>query len=127
MLGTRTVSFRVLAPPALSVANARAEEGLDANLDFVVTLDRAPGETVTVAYAMSDSSAVAGEGYTDTSGTLTFAPGETSKTVAVPVLDDAHDEGEETMTLTFSGASGATIADGEATGTIQSLPLWSLW
>ena len=47
-----------------------------------------------------------------------FAPGETVKTVEVAVLDDAHDEGEETMTLVLSNAEGAPIDDGEGTGTI---------
>ena len=93
-------------PPALSVADARAEEGVDATLDFAVTLDRAPTGAVTVEYATSDGTATAGEDYTATSGTLTFAAGETQKTVPVPVLDDAIDEGEETLTLRLSNASG---------------------
>ena len=104
----------------LSVADARAEEGTDATLDFVVTLDRSSTGTVTVDYATSDGSAVAGEDYTAASGTLTFAAGESSKTVSVAVLDDVHDEGSETLTLRLSNASGATIADGSATGTITN-------
>ena len=128
VLGTLAVSFRVLAPPALGVADARAEEGTDASLDFAVTLDRAPGAAVSVDYATSDGTAVAGEDYTETSGTLTFAAGETEKTVSVPVLDDAVDEGEETMRLTLSSPSGLTIADGEAVGTIaNSDPLQRMW
>ena len=55
-------------------------------------------------------------------------PGETGKTVAVPVLDDAVDEGEETFTLRLSDASGGRIADGVATGTIvNSDPLQKMW
>ncbi len=112
----------------LSVADARAEEGTDATLDFVVTLDRSSTGTVTVDYATSDGSAAAGEDYTATSGTLTFAAGESAKTVAVAVLDDAHDEGSETLTLTLSNAAGATIADGSATGTItNSDPVPKAW
>ena len=49
-----------------------------------------------------------------------FAAGETAKTVAVPVLDDAKDEGEETFTLLLTRATGAVIADGEAVGTIEN-------
>jgi len=49
-----------------------------------------------------------------------FVLGETAKTVNVPVLDDSHDEGNETMTLTLSNASGAYITDAEATGTIEN-------
>ena len=128
VLGTLSVSFEVLAPAALSVADARAEEGIDATLDFAVTLDRETTATVTVDYATSDDTATAGEDYTATSGTLTFAAGETEKTVSVPVLDDGRDEGEETLTFTLSNPSGATIADGEAVGTIaNSDPVQRMW
>ena len=115
-------------PPELSVADASAKEGTDATLDFAVTLDKSWSKKVTVAYATADGTAVAGEDYTATSGTLTFAAGETSKTVSVPVLDDAIDEGSETLTLTLSNARGAEIADGEATGTItNSDPIPQAW
>ncbi len=46
--------------------------------------------------------------------------GVTSLTVAVPILDDAIDEGEETFTLKLMNAQGAWILDGEATGTIEN-------
>ena len=58
--------------------------------------------------------------YTAASGTLTFQAGESSKTVEVAVLDDAHDEGEETLTLTLSNPSEGRLTDGEATGTIKN-------
>ena len=115
-----TISTVVLGPVALSVADARVREAPDATLDFAVTLSRASHAPVAVAYATADGSATAGSDYTARKGELTFAPGETAKTVSVPVLDDAHDEGEETMTLRLSAASGAVIADGVATGTIEN-------
>ena len=75
-----------------------------------------------------DGSARAGSDYTARQGTLTFAPGETEQTVRVAVLDDAVDEGAETLTLRLLNASGAVIADGVATGTIQnSDPLPAAW
>ena len=115
-----TISTTVLGPVALSVADARVREASDVTLDFAVTLSRASRAPVAVAYATADGSATAGSDYTATSGTLTFAAGETAKTVSVPVLDDAHDEGEETLTLRLSAATGAVIADGVATGTIEN-------
>ena len=122
-----SVTFRVKAHE-LAVADARAEEGRDETIDFAVTLAPASPAAVTVDYATADGSATAGEDYTAAAGTLTFAPGETSKTVAVPVLDDAIDEGEETFTLTLSAASGAVLADAEAVGTIaNSDPLQKMW
>ena len=107
--------------PEISVADARANEAAGATVAFQVSLSRAftnAEHRVTVDYATADGTAVAGADYTATSGTLTFAAGETSKTVNVPILDDSHDEGEETFTLRLSNAAGARIGDGEATGTI---------
>ena len=106
--------------PELSVADARAKEGVDATVAFEVSLSRAATGSVTVDYATADGTATAGEDYTAASGTLSFANGERVKTIAVPVLDDAIDEGEETFTLRLSNARGARITDGEAVGTIEN-------
>ena len=115
---SNTISATVKGPVAVSVADARAREGEDETIDFAVSLSRASSGPVAVAYATTDGTATAGEDYTRTSGKLRFAPGETEKTISVPVLDDVVDEGEETFTLRLLNASGAVVADGEATGTI---------
>ena len=117
---TTALATQIQGPPGLTVADAEVEEAANATLAFAVTLSRAPSSTVTVDYATSDGTATAGSDYTATSGTLTFAAGETEKTVSVPVLDDAHDEGSETLTLTLANPSGAYLADGSATGTINN-------
>ena len=109
--------------PAVSVADARAREGVDEAVVFEVSLDRAfttAAHSVTVDYATSDGTAKAGEDYTATSGTLTFAAGERVKTVSVPILDDGHDEGHETFRLRLSNVAGARAGDLEATGTIEN-------
>ena len=125
---TTTLATTVRGPVALSVADARAEEGTDETLDFVVSLSRAASWPVRVAYATADGTARAGADYTRTRGTLRFAPGETVKTVRVPVLDDAHDEGEETLTLRLPKAFRARLADRVATGTIKNEdPLQRAW
>ena len=112
----------------LVVADARADEGPGATLAFAVTLSRAVSRTVTVDYATADGTATAHQDYEPLSGALVFAPGERQKTVHVTVLDDAHDEGEETLALSLSNASGAVVADAEATGTIvNSDPLPKAW
>ena len=124
------LELTVSGPPTLSVADAEVEEGEGAELRFVVELSRAVDETVTVDYATSDGSATAGVDYTKTAGTLTFNPGETAHKVAVEVLDDAHDEGSETVTLTLSNATPARvkIADATATGTITNTdPMPKAW
>ena len=110
----------IRGPVAVTVADAKVGEGPGATLDFVVSLSREAPGTVTVDYATADGTATAGQDYTAASGTLSFADGETEKTVAVAVLDDAHDEADETMTLVLSNASGARIRDAEAVGTIEN-------
>ncbi len=110
----------VAAGPGVSVADAQVQEAEGAELAFQVTLATAQTSAVSVRYATSDGTATAGADYVATSGVLRFAPGETAKTVSVPVLDDAHDEGSETLTLTLSRPFGAELADGSATGTINN-------
>ena len=71
---------------------------------FGVTVLRTGGSTgtLTVDYATANASAIAGQDYTATSGTLTFGPGETSKTIQIPILDDATTEADEFFTITLS-------------------------
>ena len=122
------LSLTVPLVPALRVSNARAQEGTDATIDFRVTMDRAATGPVTVDYATEDGTATAGTDYTTTSGRLTFAVGETQKTVSVPVLDDATDEGKETFTLRLSNARGARLFDDEGRGIIKNAdPMPAAW
>ena len=114
------LTHTVLGPVTVSVADARAQEGEDATLDFAVALSRAASGEVTVTYATRDGTAKKGKDYRLAKGTLSFAAGETAKTVSVAILDDAKDEGEETFRLVLKKAAGAVIADGEATGTIEN-------
>ena len=119
---SEAISATIQGPPALSVADAEVEEGPNAKLAFVITLSRASSSTVTVEAATSDGTAVAGEDYVAKSKTKTLAPGETSTVFRVKVIDDALDEGSETLTVTLSNPSGgnAYVADGTATGTISN-------
>ena len=104
----------------VSVSDARVEEAEGASLGFTVTLSRALSERVTVRFATSDGTARAGSDYRETSGRLYFGPGQTEKTVSVPVLDDELDEGSETLTLTVWNLSPLhmSVADPIGTGTI---------
>ena len=124
-----TLTFNVTErDAALSVDDASVSEGPGATLAFAVTLDRTRDREVRVKYATADGTATQGEDYTGVSGTLRFAPGETSKTVSVTVLDDTHNEGSETLTLTLSSPRRAVIDDDTAVGTIvNSDPLPDAW
>ena len=87
--------------PGIVTKRAIAREGDDDAVVFAVRLNRRASHTVTVDYATADGAGVwantgtatAGVDYTPTSGTLTFAAGETWKSVSVPIVDDVIDEG----------------------------------
>ena len=108
--------------PSLSIAaSAAVTEGDSGSTDMVFTVNLAPaaGQEVTVDYGVDASStATADTDFTDLSGTLTFAVGETSKTITVSVTGDAVDEPDETVVLKLSNASNAAIGTATATGTI---------
>ena len=112
-------SETVAGPPAISVSGAAVQEAEGAVLVFTVTLSRASSRTITVSYATQDGTAQAGSDYTAASGRLTFNAGDTSQTVQVTVLTDQEDESDETLTLTLSNPSQATLDDATATGTIE--------
>jgi hypothetical protein len=112
----------VIVPPSrVSVNDVSMAEGNAGQtaFRFTVSLDRAQSAPVTVDFATADGTGSAPSDYAATSGTLTFAPGETAKTVTVPVNGDTRKESNETFNLNLAQATGnATIADGQAVGTI---------
>jgi hypothetical protein len=108
--------------PAASVAGGSLAEGNSGTqpMNLTVTLAKASPLKVTLAYKTTDGTATAGSDYTATAGSLTFAPGETSKTVAVPIVGDNTVEPDETFTLTLSSPVNATLGTASATGTITN-------
>ena len=117
---SQSTSATVAGPPAIAISDATVQEAEGAVLVFTATLSHASSRTVTVDYATSDGTAVAGSDYTAASGTLTFNAGDTSQTVQVTVLTDSEDESQETLTLTLSNPSQATLDDATGTGTIEN-------
>ena len=85
--------------------------------NITVRLSAASGKDVTVDFATSDGTATAGSDYTATNGTVTISAGDTTATISVTVLQDSIDEANETVTITLSNATNATISD--ATGTFD--------
>jgi hypothetical protein len=103
--------------PTISVADDTVVEGGTAL--FTVTLNKVTDHQVILTYATSPGTATAGTDFTTVSGTDTIAVGETSATVLVATIDDSNLESAETFSLTLSSVSGAEVADGLATGTIN--------
>jgi hypothetical protein len=110
----------VSVPPTISINDVTVTEGNTGSVSavFTVSLSAASAQQVTVQYATADGTATAGSDYTATSGTLTFAPGETSRTITVGVLGDTAVEGTETFVVNLTSPVNATIADAQGVGTI---------
>ena len=105
--------------PGLSIGDAApvAEGGAAV---FTVTLVPASNHVVTVTYSTVDGTAVADADFTPTSGTLTFNPNQTTKTIRVPILRDTVHEQSETFTVELSNPGGSTLADPIGVGTIRA-------
>ncbi len=98
------------APPIISWQGANTNVGEAAGSALVPVVLSVPSAfTVTVAYATSNGTATAGSDYTTTSGTLTFAPGQTSLNISIPITNDATAEANETVNLTLSSPTNASI------------------
>ncbi|MCP4511539.1 MAG: hypothetical protein GY826_34650, partial [Fuerstiella sp.] len=129
-----TINDKPADLPALSIANAAAvTEG--ENATFNVTLDRAASTLVTVAYSTVGSQgptgAINGVDLTaQTNQVLTFAVGETQKTITVATIDDVLAEETEEFGVELSNPTGAGISRTTATGTINDndsgLPKFSI-
>ncbi|NJM06296.1 hypothetical protein HC891_09015 [Candidatus Gracilibacteria bacterium] len=98
----------ILPEVAFSAADYTSSEA-DGTAVLTVTLDQTAATTATVEYATSDGTASAGSDYTPISGTLTFNPGESSKTLTITLLSDSIVEASETFSVTLSAPSNATL------------------
>ena len=116
-------AINYVSVPTISIASASAAEsvnGVAGAIEFKVTLSAPLTQQITVNYGTSNGTAAAGLDYTSTSGTLTFAPGETVKPILVDLINDNLVEPNETFFVDLSGVSSSAVALGtsRATGTI---------
>ncbi|WP_164489993.1 Calx-beta domain-containing protein [Runella sp. SP2] len=123
--GTGTITNDDNSQVTINDVSLNEGNGGNTNFEFTVTLNNPVSTTVTVDYATAAGTATAGTDYISTSGTLTFNPGETSKTMVVPVVGDAIGEANETFfvnlsNLAVSGGllSSVSITDAQGLGTI---------
>ena len=109
-------------PASLSVSDVMLLEGNDGtqNAAVTVSLSAPSNRTVTVNYGTANGTATAGSDYNAVSGKLTFARGETSKTILIPVRGDRLAEPDETFFVNLSGAKKRRIADARG-----SSPSWT--
>lgn len=110
--------------PSIKISNGKpnpAVEGTNPTQKFTVTLSAASTSQITVKYATKDGTAIAPDDYKVGSGTLTFAPGETSKTVKITIINDKVKDKNavESYSVNLSNPTNATINDGTGVGKIQ--------
>jgi hypothetical protein len=109
--------------PRIHASNASALEGKSGDsslLNFFVALNTSAPFPVTVEYATKDGTAKADKDYTTTVGTLTFAAGETQKTVAVPIIGNGYKEADKSLWLVLSTPANGSLARATARGTITN-------
>jgi hypothetical protein len=108
--------------PVLSIQDAVAIEGDSGTtpLAFTVLLSKPSTGTITVNFITSPGTALAGSDYIHTSGTLTFAAGETVKMITVSIVGDTSIENTQSFTLSINTPTGgAVLGDSSAAGSIQ--------
>ncbi|MEB3295115.1 MAG: glycoside hydrolase family 9 protein [Synechococcales bacterium] len=119
------VATSPLTIPRLSVGDVSIMEGANGVVYavFTVSLSAASTQPVTVNYGTANGSAIAGSDYTAANGMLSFAAGETRKTVAIAINPDSLNEATETFLFNLSNATNATIERSQATGSILNYQL----
>src|SRR5262245_17284824 len=112
--------------PALSISNVaevQSTSGQQTAFVFTVSLSKASKQQVRVNYATADGTATAADNdYVPTAGTLTFTPGQTTKTITVLVNGDSVPNYPEWFDVDLNGASRASIANATGVGTILAPP-----
>ena len=110
------------APPTLSINDVTQNEGNAGTTDFTFTVTKTGATEVnaTVSFATQNGSATAPGDYQSNSGTLTFLPGDATKTFIVLVNGDTTEEPDEDFTVHLSAPTDATISDADGTGTIKN-------
>lgn len=103
-----------------SASNYTASEDAG-NITVTVTRRGGSDGTVTVTYSTSDGSAAANSDYVPTSGTLTFGPGEVTKSFTVGLIDDPSAEPDEAFIVTLSNPSGGATLASPSSATIMIL------
>ncbi|HJW96332.1 MAG TPA: Ig-like domain repeat protein [Thermoanaerobaculia bacterium] len=106
-----TQQVREPGPPVITPHPATVFEGNSgtSSANVTVTLTSASQSPVSVSYATADGTATAPGDYTAASGTLTFAPGETSKTISIAIAGDTVPEAEERLFVLFSNPLNAML------------------
>ena len=110
-------------PPGISVLDVSTSEGNSGTKNLSVTVKLSKSDrtkTISASFVTQDGTATAGSDYSAVSGTVSFAPGTTTRTVTVPITGDTTLEPNENFLLLLSNPVNAVVSDGSATCTISN-------
>ncbi|MGC1275367.1 MAG: Calx-beta domain-containing protein [Planctomycetaceae bacterium] len=111
--------------PSISIGDIVVDE-ITGVATFTVSLSNASSEVVSVDYTTVDGLAKDGSDYAGRGGTIAFAPGETTRTVEVVLVQDRIAETDETLRIALSGADNAVIVDNSGTATVRDSRFFSV-
>ena len=120
-VGTATVIDNIDLPPQVTIDDFTTTESTSGTTNATTTihLSAASGLPTTVSYSTADLTAVAGQDYASTSGTVTFQPGQTALPISIPIIGGTVSKGTKTFAVNITAATNATIQTNQAIGTIN--------
>ena len=106
------------AEPTVSIADVSTNSEASLPVSLQITLSSASEKTVRVDYATQSTGSASSADYQSVDSFVSFAPGDTNKTVTVPIIDDALSEGNETFEVVIDNTTNTTVAAGQGTATV---------
>jgi len=104
--------------PSVNINNVAVDESI-VNATVILTLSSTSEKTVNVIYSATNDTAIQGQDFTNVNGSLAFLPGETSKSIVIPIVDDNIYEGDEQFIIRFSSVENALLNSSQVVITIN--------
>ncbi len=114
-----TIDLGAFERGVLTINDVQLIEGQNTSAILTVSINSSSSQTIKVNYNTEDGTALAGSDYTSKTGTLTFKPGETSKTITIPIVNNDISEPDETFKVNLSNPVNVAIGDGQGVVTIS--------
>ena len=116
---SNSIEQSIDGPRQVSISDGSAREGTDSTVRFTLTLSEASTREVVVGWLTQDGTAISTLDYEADGGKVTFAPGETRKTISIGIRDDGLAEGAEELRVVLRTVTGAVLRDAVGVGTIN--------
>ena len=106
------------AAPTVSIADTTTLNEASTPVSLQITLSGASEKTISVDYATQSTGSASSSDYDSVNASVNFVPGDTVKTITVPIKDDSLAEGNETFEVTIDNTTNTTVATGQGTATV---------